>query len=181
MSLEAFHPGTQRMLIAAKKLREHVDPENVEHFEMLLPRLFTGRAKNGALAIDTCGREIAGLIGVSANGRDLFARFPSVDRAALQALLIQAQMCQTTGVARISARLRHNYALECEMALAPLLQRADGSEAILGLIQPVEPTPLTSPALELRLLAIYPIEGQAVPRTPRLVVFTGTDTPNNQV
>lgn len=167
------------MLTAAKKLREHVDPENVEHFEMLLPRLFTGRAQRGVLAIDTCGREIAGLIGTSEHGRDLFARFPSVDRAALQALLLQAQLCQTTGVARISARLRHNYAMECEMALAPLLQRNDGSEAILGLIQPVEAAPLISPALELRLLAIYPIEGEPVRRAPRLVESSRTDASKN--
>lgn len=160
------------MLAAAKQLREHVDPENVEHFEMLLPRLFTGRAQSGALAMDTCGREIAALLGIHDQGRDLFARFASVDRGALQGLLLQAQLSQTAGVARISARLRHDCAIECELVLAPLLQRSDGSDAVLGLLQPVAPIPLPRPARELRLLAIYPLEGKP-PRTPPRLIIDG--------
>ncbi len=166
---EAFHPSTRLMLVAAKKLREFVDPENVESFETLIPRLFTGRAQRGMLMIDTCGRETARLIGVTEHGRDLFTRFARVDRAALQALMLQAQLCQTAGLARISARVRHDCAIECELVLAPLLQRDDGSEAVLGLLQPVRPIPLISQALELRLLAIYPLEGRIGPCPPRLL------------
>lgn len=173
---EAFHPSTRLMLNAAKKLREFVDPENVESFETLIPRLFTGRAQRGMLMMDTCGRETARLIGVSEHGRDLFTRFARVDRAALQALMLQAQLCQTAGLARISARVRHDCAIECELVLAPLLQRDDGSEAVLGLLQPVRPIPLVSQALELRLLAIYPIEGQIGPALPRLVRPIGRDS-----
>jgi hypothetical protein len=170
--LEAFHPDTRRMLAAAHRLRSHADPENVEQLEPLLPRLFTGRALEGALTLDTCGREVARLLGTAMHGRDLFARFPSVDRGALQALLLQARLCQTTSVARVSARLSHDRAIECELALAPLLRRADGSEAVLGLFQPVQAALIQSPALELRLLAVYPVEGQSGPRTPRLVAST---------
>lgn len=165
------------MLAAAKKLRERVDPENVEHFEQLLPRLFTGRAQAGVLAMDTCGRETARLLDVLQHGRDLFARFPSVDRSALQGLLLQAQLSQTAGVARVSARLRHDCAIECELVLAPLLQRSDGSEAVLGLLQPVESALISGPALELRLLAIYPLESQASLRRPRLIVDTSRGRP----
>lgn len=153
MSIQPFHPGTAQMLRAAQQLHRRVDPAAVEALQDLLPRLFTGRLEGDRLLLDSCGSHASRLFGLEGRGLNLLARFPQTDRAAVRLMLVQAQAEDAALVARVLARLPLREARKAELVLAPLLRRADGSSAVLGLLQPLQPW--SAPLLELRALALH--------------------------
>lgn len=145
------------MLAAATRLTEQVDPRAVEGFAGLIPKLFTARAQGGALLLDSCGREAQRLLGPAT--RDPLERFPRSDRAALRLLLLSARENGRGVVARIAARGQCGHA-ELELTLAPLLRRSDGSEAVLGLLQPLGGA-APKGADRLRVLALHQVPAPA--------------------